>query len=251
MILQLLKHQRKHILVDIDTQRDFLSAWGNACITDRETVLANIRRMMAWARLEYVPVISTAEVYPNISSINKVGYCLDGTYGQQKIPYTLLSNRVSFPADDWNALPADLLLSHRQVILHKRCIDPFDEPRIERLFSEIKADEFLLIGACIEDAVKATALGLLHRGKNVRVIVDAVGSQNSKEAKLALRKMAAKGAKLIETKDIAGVSSLKPVCSFKCRISQRIKRNTIMIGRRSRGLSLKGNLKTIHNCLMT
>jgi nicotinamidase-related amidase len=244
MILQLLKHQRKHILVDIDTQRDFLSAWGNACIMDREIVLANIRRMMAWARLEYVPIISTAEVYPNISSVNKVCYCLDGTYGQQKIPYTLLSNRVSFPADDWNALPADILLSHRQVILHKRCIDPFDEPRIERLLSEIKADEFLLIGTCIEDAVKATALGLLHRGKNVRVIVDAVGSQNRKEAKLALRK-------LIETKDIAGVSSLRHACKFKCRLSQRIKKNTIIIGRRSRELILKGNLKAIQNCLMT
>ncbi len=251
MILQLLKHQRKHILVDIDTQRDFLSAWGNACIMDREIVLDNIRRMMAWARLEYVPVISTAEVYPNTSSVNKVCYCLDGTYGQQKIPYTLLSNRVSFPADDWNALPADLLLSHRQVILHKRCIDPFDEPRIERLLSEIKADEFLLIGTCIEDAVKATALGLLHRGKNVRVIVDAVGSQNRKEATLALRKMEAKGAKLIETKDIAGVSSLRHACKFKCRLSRRIKKNTIIIGRRSRELILKGNLKTIHNCLMT
>lgn len=251
MILQLLKHQRKHILVDIDTQRDFLSAWGNARITDREIVLANIRRIMAWARLEYIPVISTAEVYPNISSINKVGYCLDGTYGQQKIPYTLLSSRVSFPADDWNALPADLLLSHRQVILHKRCIDPFDEPRIERLFSEIKADEFILIGTCIEDAVKATALGLLHRGKKVRVIADAVGSQNKREAKLALRKMETKGAKLIQTKDIAGVSSLKHVCSFKCRISHSLKKKTFLIGRRSRGLTLKGNLRTIHNCLIT
>ena len=251
MILQLLKYQRKHILVDIDTQRDFLFAWGNACIRDHEKVLANIRRMIAWARLECVPIISTAEVYPNNNGHNIIGYCLDGTDGQQKIPYTLLNNRVSFPADGWNALPVDLLLSHRQVILHKRCIDPFEEPRIERLFSEVEADEFILIGACTENAVKATALGLLHRGKNVRVIADAVGSNTRKEAKLALRKMEAKGAKLILTKDIAGISHLKHVGTCGCRRCWRkIKKKSRIICRGRYMPTLRGNLKTIQNCIM-
>jgi nicotinamidase-related amidase len=161
---------------------------------------------MAWARREKVPVISTAEVYPNNNGSSEICYCLDGTEGQKKLPCTLLRNRVSFPADDINALPADILLAYRQVILHKRCIDPFDEPRIERLLSEVEADEFILIGAGTEDAVRATAMGLLHRGKKVRIIVDALGSHNTREAKLALRKMQAKGAKLIRTKDVASNS---------------------------------------------
>jgi len=139
-----------------------------------------------------------------------MSYCLDGTEGQKKVPCTLLNDRVSFPADNKNALPADVLLAYRQIILHKRCIDPFDEPRIERLLSEVEADEFILIGAGTEDAVRATAMGLLHRGRKVRIIVDALGSHNSKEAKLALRKMEAKGAKLIMTKNVAGISHLKP-----------------------------------------
>jgi nicotinamidase-related amidase len=161
---------------------------------------------MAWARREKVPVISTAEVYPNNNGCSEICYCLDGTEGQKKLPCTLLRNRVSFPADDINALPADILLAYRQVILHKRCIDPFDEPRIERLLSEVEADEFILIGAGTEDAVRATAMGLLHRGKKVRIIVDALGSHDTREAKLALRKMQAKGAKLIRTKDVASKS---------------------------------------------
>jgi hypothetical protein len=53
-------------------------------------------------------------------------------------------------------------------------------------------------------------MGLLHRGRKVRIIVDALGSHNSKEAKLAIRKMQAKGAKLIMTRDVAGVSHLRP-----------------------------------------
>jgi nicotinamidase-related amidase len=221
MILQLPEKQRRHLLVDIDTQRDFLLAGGNACIRDHAKVLANVRRVMAWARHEHIPVISTTEVYRNNNGGSEPAHCIDGTDGQKKIPYTLLSNRASFPADDKNALPADLLQAHRQIILHKRCIDPFDEPRIGRLLSEVQADEFILIGAVTEHAVKATALGLLQRGKNVRVVVDALGWHNKREAKLALRKMEAKGAKLIETKNLAMVSHLRHVGICGCESCRR------------------------------
>ncbi len=233
MTIQSFEKQLRRLLVDIDTQRDFLLAGGNACIRNHAEVLANIRRVMAWARRENVLIISTAEVYRNHNGCeDAVGYCIDGTDGQKKIGYTLLSNRASFPADDKNALPADLLRAHRQVILHKRCIDPFDEPRIERLLSEVQADEFILIGACTEDAVKATALGLLQRGKNVRVVVDALGSHNRGEAKLALRKMKTKGAKLIETKNLAGVSHLRRVGTCGCEsCRRRAKTRSVIIGR--------------------
>ncbi|HUT45829.1 MAG TPA: isochorismatase family protein [Sedimentisphaerales bacterium] len=210
MILQLHEKQRWRLLIDVDTQKDFLFPTGRACVRNQAEVLANIRRVIAWARHENVSVISTAEVYPNNNGCSAISYCLDGTDGQKKVPCTLLNDRVSFPADNKNALPADVLLAYRQVILHKRCIDPFDEPRIERLLSEVEADEFILIGAGTEDAVRATAMGLLHRGKRVRIIVDALGSHNKREAKLALRKMEAKGAKLVEVKDIAGASHLRP-----------------------------------------
>ena len=209
MILQLHQKQRWHLLIDVDTQKDFLLPTGRACVRNQAEVLANIRRVIAWARRENVSVISTAEVYPNNNGCSEMSYCLDGTDGQKKVPCTLLIDRVSFPADNKNALPADLLLAYRQVILHKRCIDPFDEPRIERLLSEVEADEFILIGAGTEDAVRATAMGLLHRGRKVRIIVDALGSHNTREAKLALRKMEAKGAILIMTNNVAGTSDLR------------------------------------------
>ena len=222
MILQLHKKQRWHLLIDIDTQKDFLLPAGHACVRNQAEVLSNIRRVMAWARCENIPVISTAEVYPNNNGCSEIGYCLDGTDGQKKVSCTLLNDRASFPADNKNALPADILLAYRQVILHKRCIDPFDEPRIERLLSEVEVDEFILIGAGTEDAVRATAMGLLHRGRNDRIIVDALGAHNKREAKLALRKMQAKGAKLIMTKDVAGVSYMRPVTSFDSKKYRRL-----------------------------
>lgn len=224
MILQLIRARRRQVLVDINTQKDFLLADGKACIRNHRRVLTHIRRVMAWARVNNIVVISTAEVYPDNNGNGGIDYCIDGTEGQKKIHYTLLSSRVSFPADGSTDLPRDMLRQYRQVILHKRCVDPFEEPRIDRLLSEVRASEFILVGACIEDAVMATALGLLQRGKKVSIVVDAVGSHNKREAKLALRKMEAKGARLIETRKLAGTSRLKHVgvCDCKtCRAERR------------------------------
>lgn len=211
MIRQLLKKRRKWILVDINTQKDFFLGWGSTCIRNHRRVLANVRRIMAWARHNDIRVISTCEVYPNNNGGSEIGYCIDGTDGQKKIRYTMLSNRANFPADGSTDLPTDILRRHRQIVLHKRCVDPFDEPRIERLLSEVRGDNFVIIGASVEGAVKATALGLLQRGKKVSIVIDAVGSLNKQESNLALRKMKAKGAKLIETKSLAGVSHLRRV----------------------------------------
>ena len=231
MTLQLPRKRRRYFLIDIDTQRDFLLAGGDACIRNHAKVLAHIRRVMAWARHENIPIISTAEVYRNDNGGSKIGHCIDGTDGQKKITYTLLSNRASFPADNINTLPADLLRAHRQVIMHKRCIDPFDEPRIERLLSEVRADGFILIGAGTEDAVKATPLGLLQRGKNVMVVVDALGWHNRREAKLALREMETKGAKLIATENLAGISHLRQIGACDCeRCRGRARTKPVKIG---------------------
>lgn len=224
MILQLARTKRKRIIVDIDTQKDFLLAGGKACIGNHRRVLAHIRRVMAWARVRNIPIISTAEVHPNHNGESHNGYCIDGTDGQKKIRYTLFNNRISFAADGNTDLSRDMLRRYKQIILHKRCVDPFDEPRIDRLLSEVKASEFIIIGISLEGAVSAATLGLLQRRKQVTVVVDAVGSHNKKEAKLALRKMETKGAKLIETRKLAGVSHLKQIGICDCEACRRVDR---------------------------
>lgn len=216
MIFQRSLQQRKRLLLDIDTQRDFLLAEGKSCVKNHSEILANIRRIMAWSRRQHIPIISISEAHPNHNGASAITYCLDGTTGQRKISYTLTSSRVSFPADNLNVLPADVWLSYRQIILHKRCPNPFEEPRIERLLSEVKVEEFILMGAGTEDAIKDTTLGLLHRGRKVSIIVDALGSYNKREAKLALRKMKSKGAKLVTTVELAGISRLRRIGVCKC-----------------------------------
>ena len=216
MIRQLIKKRRKRILVDISTQKDFFLAGGSSCIRNHRRVLANLRRIMAWARHNNIHIISTCDLYPNNNGGSAIKYCLDGTDGQKKIRYTLSSNRINLPADGSTDLPEDLLRKYSQIILSKRSEDPFDEPRIDRLFSEVQAGEFILVGASAEGSVKATALGLLQRAKKVTIVTDAIGSMNRKEAELALRKMQSKGASLIETKKLAGTSHLRSIGICDC-----------------------------------
>jgi nicotinamidase-related amidase len=223
MLLQLVRAKRRQVLIDINTQRDYLMPDGTCCIRNHRRVLAHIRRMMAWARLTDVPIISTCEVHAsNGGQDGPLPCCVDGSMGQEKISYTLVRNRISFPADGSTDLPRDMLRRYQQVILHERCVDPFDEPRIDRLLSEVCASEFVLIGACAEGAVKAAALGLLQRDKKVILIVDAIGYHDNREAKMAFRKMEAKGARLMETRRLAGCSHLRHIGICRCENCQRI-----------------------------
>ena len=227
MLLQMIRAKRRQVLVDINTQKDYLLPDGTACIRNHRRVLAHIRRMMAWARTGGIPIISTCEVHPsNGNHQGQITCCIDGTPGQEKISYTLIRNRISLPADGNTDLPRDMLRRYRQVILHERCLDPFDEPRIDRLLSEVCAAEFILIGACAEGAVKAAALGLLQRGKRVMLIVDAIGYHDNREAKMAFRKMEAKGSRLIDTRRLAGCSHLRHIgvchCENCLRIGQKL-----------------------------
>jgi nicotinamidase-related amidase len=207
--------RRRRVLIDIDTQKDFFLASGSACIRNHRRVLMNIRRTLAWARVKNLRVVSTA-LYK--SGKNSDRFCIVGTDGQHKISYTLRSRRIEFVADGCTDFQRDIFTRYDQVILNKRCEDPFDEPRAERLLSELKANEFIVIGAIAEGAVVATVLGLLQRGKKVTIFIDAVGTHNRRKADVAFRKMKAKGAALVETRDYTGSTHLKTVGICNCKL---------------------------------
>lgn len=232
MIRPVIKLKRRRVLIDVDTQKDLFLAGGASCIRNHRRVLANIRRAIAWTRLKNVRMISTVQVHePNGSNGSNGHCCIAGTDGQKKISYTLRNRHKSFAPDGCTDLPRDILNEYDQVILSKRCPDPFNEPRADRMLSELRADEFVLIGGPVETAIKATALGLLARRKNVTILVDAVGSLNKAEAEIALRQMEAKGARLIETKTLLGSSTLRRVGICGCdRCQGRINKDYARTG---------------------
>jgi nicotinamidase-related amidase len=204
--------RRKRVIIDIDTQKDLFLANGSACIRNHRRVLMNLRRTLAWARVKHLRVISTSMCKPgkNGDSFHAAGW--------QKLSYTLRNRKIEFSADNNTDLARDIFTHYDQIILNKRCEDPFDEPRAERLFTELHADELVVIGGLAEGAVVSTVLGLLQRGKRVTVLIDAVGTHDRQQADIAFRKMKAKGAHLAETRDYAGATHLKGTGACDCKL---------------------------------
>jgi len=133
---------------------------------------------------------------------------ITGGLGLEKINCTLHNKHIRFDATDYTDLPGKILRQYDQVILYKRHFDPFEEPQADRILTESDADEFILIGAPTEGAIRATALGLLNRQKKVIVLVNATGSLNVASGKIALRHIRAKGAILADTNAFLSHSSL-------------------------------------------
>lgn len=205
--------KRRRILIDVDTQRDLFTAGGKVCIKNHRRVLGNIRRVFAWSRAKNLKIISTAQVYyPG----NGHDYCLTETSGVKKVKYTIREKTVTYQPDGCTDLDRDILKQNQQVILQKRTTDPFDEPRAERMLSELIADEFIVFGGPVETSIKETVLGLIQRGKKVTLLTDAVGYIDKNSADMAMAKIEAKGAKLIESKNLAGSSHLRQVRACGC-----------------------------------
>ncbi|MHC4388937.1 MAG: cysteine hydrolase family protein [Planctomycetota bacterium] len=198
MIMSLITSRWRRVVVDVDTQRHFFNNCGMVCVRNHRSVLANILRVVNWARLKNVRMISTVQIFPS-----KYPYCyscLADIADQEKVSYTFRKKYASFEAVDCTDLQPGILDRYEQVIFQKRCFDPFEEPRADRMLSELQVDEFILIGALTEGAVKATALGLLSRHKNVTVLVDATGSYNTAVGNITLRLILERGGRLIDTR---------------------------------------------------
>ena len=109
---RLLPRRIRRVLIDIDTQYDLL----NHTDQDRSAILGRIRRLIAWARVRQIPVISTALSRLGIeNSVTPAGSpteCIEGTVGQRKIHYTLLHNHIRFGPENRLDLPRHLLNGH-------------------------------------------------------------------------------------------------------------------------------------------
>jgi nicotinamidase-related amidase len=206
MIRPAIPLSQKQIVADVDTQKHFFINNSPICVRDHLSVLSNIRRVMAWVRMRHIHMVSTVQMFPGNAICHN--FNIIGGLSLKKINCTLHNNHINFDATDYTDLSGRILRQYDQIILYKRYFDPFEEPRADRILTESEADEFILIGAPTEGAVRATALGLLHRQKKVTVLVNATGSLNVASGKRALRHMRAKGAILTNTNVFLSHSSL-------------------------------------------
>jgi nicotinamidase-related amidase len=192
------------IVVDVNTQNDFCHPHGAYPVINLAELTPALRRMVAWAKRNAAPVISSVESHrpAEVPDNGHPLYCIDGTTGQRKIDFTLMPRCTQIEFDNTWTCPCNLFERYQQVIFPKRTLDLLDNPKAERFVTQAPAPEFILCGVATESSVKALALGLLAREKAVTVVVDACGYWNKATADLAIRQMIAKGVRLITLNEL-------------------------------------------------
>ena len=191
------------VLIDLNTQCDFLLPRGAVPVANREEILPNVRRLMSWARNARLPVISTIDSHrPGEPSNGFPPYCVDRTPGQKKLPFTLLPRRLILHGDNTLDLPIEAFRRYRQLIFTKRAGDFLTNPKADRLVSQVRVHHMIVFGVITECCVKAAVLSLMARLRRVVVVKDACGYWSPPDADLAMRQMEAKGAILVTTDEL-------------------------------------------------
>lgn len=192
------------VVLDLNTQRDFLDPGGRRTVLNHEPLIPALRRTVAWIRRNGVPVVSSLHSLRPQEALpgGRWTYCVEGSIGQQKLPFTLLPSRVDIEYDNTLSLPMEVVRSHQQVVFRTHTSDLLIHPKADRLLTQLEAAEFVVLGNTLDGAVKAVTLGLLARGKSVAVLVDACGFCDSSAADLAARQMSAKGARLTSVDEL-------------------------------------------------
>ncbi|MCK4658095.1 MAG: isochorismatase family protein [Phycisphaerae bacterium] len=192
------------VLVDLNTQRDFLGEDRPCRVLNAERLVPTLRDIVAWAKRNEVPLISSMDSHRREESVEEglPPHCLDGSEGQRKLRFTVLQSCVSVEGDNTLTLPLDLFQGYQQVIFRKRTPDLLGNPKADRFLTQLRVGEYIIFGLGLERSVKALALGLLARNRRVTVISDGCGYWNAGAADFALRQLVAKGVEMITVREL-------------------------------------------------
>jgi hypothetical protein len=155
---------------------------------------------MAFARLNGTRVLSCVDSRrPNDIGSDWLDLDSKVTAEERKTPFSLLPDRVIVESDNSLSIALDVLQQHQQTIFTKYHRDPYTNPKLDRVLTEVPAGRFVIFGMPLETSLRILVLGLIRRGRSVVVIQDACGYWDADEANLVFRQLHVKGAALEST----------------------------------------------------
>jgi nicotinamidase/pyrazinamidase len=161
------------VLVDIDTQRDFLEPGGALFIPGAPAIIPNLARLTKFALEHRIPVLATACAHrPDDPELLRFPpHCMIGTPGQARIAATARPDSVVLDLTERLArkIPAHLTLQKCELDLFSRS----DADAIVARYSEANPT-FVVYGVATDYCVSAAVDGLLKRGCCVAIVADAV-----------------------------------------------------------------------------
>lgn len=190
------------VLVDIDTQFDFLDPGGDLYLPGALRIQPALERLFTFARAARVPVISTADTHsahdPEFEQFGR--HCEVGTLGQRKLVWTVLPrSRVVRPEEDLPGGPAPLFEDYQQLIFPKSAIDVYVNPHLGALVDTLDVGEYIVFGVATDYCVAVMVEGLLARRARVSIVTDAIAAIDESRGEAILQGLADAGAQLTRT----------------------------------------------------
>ncbi len=188
---------KQDVFVDVCIQREYLTRNGQLPCCNAGQVALNAKHLMAFARLAKVPVLSCVDVNRgNRIGPEFVSIVSQAAPHERKAAFTLLPHYIVVESDNSLSVSLTLLQQYQQAIFTKIHRDPFTNPKLDRLLTEMPARRFIVFGIPLETSLRILVLGLLRRKRRVTLLTDACGYWNRQEADMVLRQLDVKGCKL-------------------------------------------------------
>ncbi len=190
------------ILMDIDTQVDFMLPEGKLYVKGAEKIIPNLQRLFKWARRKGIPVISSVDAHCSDDAEFKEfpAHCVKGTKGQEKIAETLLDNYKVIGAGE--QIDDSIFDRYQQIIFEKQTFSVFDNPIAKSFLEQIDADRFIVCGVATDYCVKAAVEGLILMGRNVCVVSDAIAAVDVSAGQVVLESFLRRGVEIVRTEHI-------------------------------------------------
>ncbi len=186
----------KTVYFDVDTQVDFMFPAGALYVPGAEGIIGAVAGMNRHAAATRSPLVSTMDAHLEDDPEFREwpAHCIGGTFGQQKVPGTMLAERLVVPWIDW----AERIDGIPQLVLEKRSVNCFTNPNLDGLLLAFNADCYVVYGVVTEVCVKFAVQGLLERGYKVEIVTDAIKELDSAAAQALLKDLSSRGAVLTQ-----------------------------------------------------
>ncbi len=196
------------VFVDLCLQREYLEDTRMRCLNHGQ-VARNSHRLMAYARWAHVPVISCVDAFP--STDDEMQPTVRRTQALQAVKSrgTVLPCHAVIDTDNCPGVSLDVLRAHQQVVFTKEHRDPFTNPKLDRLLTEMPAARFVVFGVPLESSVRMLVLGLIRRGRSVALVEDACGHWSEPDAQMTLRQLGVKGCGMLRAFDYVRNEALR------------------------------------------
>jgi nicotinamidase/pyrazinamidase len=197
------------VLLDIDTQRDFLEPAGAWPIPSAIRMIPSLERLTRYAKTYRLPVVATVQVLeetdPRFQENGGTlpAHCIKGSRGQEKAFATRPENPVVIPCKPLAESEISSLVSgRREIVMETSGPDLMSNPNAGALLAGVR--KAVVFGLAAEEAVLKAVQVLLNRGIAVEVVQNAIAARVAEPEALEkhLEEMVTLGARKIRDLDI-------------------------------------------------